>query len=748
MSFSRSDLLRRSDVLSGSIQGQRRAARVVGTLEARVLHMKEETRRAIDSYFFGSAAEYHRRVDRGYLASVLTRTKAEADVSIKDFEQFAAQWRSLVPVDTLTRAELLRRFAERFGDALASAPATLEALGGTTAEVLQAYEGAFGSPLALPDSPPPLSERSLDPRDQADWRRVPGGVTVYSEGDPPDALYLVVNGHLRLMGDSAGVNTRVWEYGRGDVAGEAEVLTDEPRMARLVAVRDTELIRVPKAAVLALALERPETLFRMNRALVDRLRGAAARPGAARRAHTFALLPAHEGAPVAELARGLAEALSRLGSTSRIDRRALDAHLPEGPGFDEEAYEAEVITWLSERENEHTYIVAEGDGDPASEWSQRCLRQGDQLVLVADADASPGGSFLDQFANAPGDPPDLLLVHNAGTARPRNTRAWLRAINPRFVYHWRRGDDDQAAHIARRLTGRAVAVVLSGGAARGYAHIGVMQALAERGIPVDLIGGTSMGAMVGGGFALGRDAETMRRQAIATASRRKLLDPTLPLSAFTAGGKVTRLLKRETEGERIENLWRPYFCVSSNLTRASEHVHTDGSLWHAIRASIAIPGIFPPVLAANGDVLVDGGSVNNFPIDIVRRREDVATIIAVNVAPARDRSEDFNFGPTISGWSTLFQRLRPSQPRAPGLFSTVMRANEIRGAALMRSPAFTGLADLVIEPPVEQFPLLQFSLCRPIIQCGYESAVTELDAWLANSGSSLLEGLGLAKEKR
>jgi len=737
MSTPGGEILRRDDVVSGSIQSQRRGARVMGSIESRVLHMREETRRAIDSYFFGRAAEYQRKVDRGYLASVLTRARAEDDVPLRDFERFAAQWRSLVPADPQTRAELLRRMQDRFGISLASAPAALEALGSESDEVREAYHTAFGAQFEL-EGAPPASEPSSDPLDAAAWIRVPGGGEVYRWNEPAEALYLVVNGHLRLLVGEPGAETVDWEYGKGDVAGEAEVLTGEPRMGRLVALRDTELVRVPQVAVLALAREHPETLLRMNRALVERLRGRTELT-ARRRAHTFALFPLHDHAPLQAVAEDLTVALDALGAVSRVDRQALDAHLPEGPGFDEEAYEAEVIAWLSERESANQYLVAQAERDPASEWSQRCLRQADQVILVADAVMEPDPNALARAAGA--TRADLLLVHPAGTERPHETRRWLKAVNPRFVYHWRLGDRAQAEHVARRITGRAVAVVLSGGAARGYAHIGAMRAIAERGIPVDLIAGTSMGALVGAGFAIGRDAAAMRRGAIATAQRRKLLDPTFPISAFTSGGKVTRLLKSETERERIEDLWRPYFCVSANLTRATANVHVQGPLWHAIRASIAIPGVFPPVLAGNGDVLVDGSAINNMPIDLARQREDVSTVVAVNVAPARDRPQAYRFGATVSGWTTLMRRFgRSSQSAAPGLFSTVMRANEIRGAALMRSPDFRNLADLIIEPPVEQFPLLQFAQCPAIIDCGYEAACAAVDGWLDEAGIQGLRG--------
>jgi predicted acylesterase/phospholipase RssA len=482
-------------------------------------------------------------------------------------------------------------------------------------------------------------------------------------------------------------------------------------------------------------------MHRMNRSLARRLSPSPrARDTAVR---TFALCPAHDGAPIEAVGATLLRAFSAIGSTALVNSADLEARLAYGGETDAAAFEAEVIHWLSEVEAQHRYVLLRAERDPLSDWSQRCLRQADRAFLVADAGRPPDFELLGAIEPAWRVRPDLLLLHPAGTARPRASHVWLDAVQPRLVYHLREDDTGQRASIARRLAGRGIGVVLSGGAARGYAHVGAMQALAELRVPVDVIAGTSMGALVGAGFALGRSAEEMRERAIASAARRRLLDPTLPLSAVTSGKKVSQLLYRETERERIEDLWRPYFCVSANLTRASAQVHHRGPLWKAIRASSAIPGIFPPVLAANGDVLADGGSVNNMPIDLMRERDDVGTVLAVNVAPLREQAHHYTFGASVSGWDALAAKLLHRGESPPTLFSTVMRANEVRGALLMRTKQFTDLADLIIEPPVERFPLLTFSACDEIIECGYSSASEALAVWLNGPGTAALEAAGV-----
>ena len=210
----------------------------------------------------------------------------------------------------------------------------------------------------------------------------------------------------------------------------------------------------------------------------------------------------------------------------------------------------------------------------------------------------------------------------------------------------------------RRVTGRGLGLVLGGGGARGFAHIGVFKALRECGIAVDLVGGTSMGAILSATFAMGLNYEDTLKLARQLASPLKLFDPTMPVVSFFASGKVTQVLERIYGDTQIEDLWMPCFCVSSNLTHAVAMVHRRGPLWQAVRASMAIPGVFSPILA-EGDLLVDGCVLNNLPIDVMQRLNHDGPIIAVNVFPDVDLLRDYHFGPSISGWQALAGKLNP-----------------------------------------------------------------------------------------
>ena len=202
----------------------------------------------------------------------------------------------------------------------------------------------------------------------------------------------------------------------------------------------------------------------------------------------------------------------------------------------------------------------------------------------------------------------------------------------------------------------------------------MIRAIEEAGVAVDLVGGASMGAVVAAGYALHGTARRSLRWPRRSPIPSKIYDRTLPLVSLMSGGKVLRLMKSLYGDRAIEDLWTPFFSISTNLTRARVDVDRRGPLWRAVRKSMSIPGVFPPIIE-EGDVIVDGGVVDNFPVERMASRADCGTVIGVNVAPAVDKVKPYRFGPELSGWQVLRSRVlrgrrgcapRPSSARSSG----------------------------------------------------------------------------------
>ncbi|HSH79270.1 MAG TPA: patatin-like phospholipase family protein, partial [Herpetosiphonaceae bacterium] len=442
--------------------------------------------------------------------------------------------------------------------------------------------------------------------------------------------------------------------------------------------------------------------------------------------------PAGAGAAPAGFAVRLAQKLAEHGPTLHLSSERFDAAYGKADAAqtdENDPTNLAVAGWLNDQEASHRYVVYETDAT-WSAWTQRCLRQADRVVLVGQAGraAVPGEI---EAAMRPAEPRarmELVLVQPEGNGRPTGTAAWLAERRVAAHHHLRMSSADDFRRLARRLAGRAVGLVFSGGGARGFAQIGAIRALEEAGLRADLVGGTSIGALIGAMYAMGADYAHLHKVAEALASPKRLLDRTLPLASFMASAKVTSVYRRIFDDARIEDLRRPYFCVSTNLTRAEPVVHEQGLLWEALRASTAIPGIFAPFLH-KGDVVVDGGVMNHFPVDLMRERCEGGMLIAVNTSPRSEKLRNYEFGSSISGWRVLRSRLNPLERtvRVPSIFSTLTRATEV--GSVYRLPFQEELADLLILPPVEQFRTLDFAAYAESIDVGYHAARQQIEAW-------------------
>jgi predicted acylesterase/phospholipase RssA len=228
----------------------------------------------------------------------------------------------------------------------------------------------------------------------------------------------------------------------------------------------------------------------------------------------------------------------------------------------------------------------------------------------------------------------------------------------------------------------------------------VLRALEEAGVPIDVVGGTSVGAIIGAFCALGlNDSERVERAVAGFTRSGSLVRPTLPLVAVSSGRRVDRLLAEHLGPGLIEDLPRRFFCVSANLTRAEEVIHDRGPLWPAVRASLSMPGIFPPVYS-DGDLLIDGGALDNVPVEIMRSRVGSGYIIAVDLSPDVEPLTTAPFGHGLSGWRVLGHRLNPFTPPRPfpNVFDILSRATGLPQVRQRRTALADDRIDLLLRP--------------------------------------------------
>ena len=572
------------------------------------------------------------------------------------------------------------------------------------------------------------------------WRDVPAGQTLMKQGESGDAMYLILSGRLRAyVEDESGESHAVRELGRGQIVGEMSVITGDPRLATVVTVRDSVLVRLAKSDFHRLLANSPQLSVVLTRQIIEHLQSRedlfrTARPV------TIALVPISAGVQAGEFAQRLAQHLARVGRVGVVDASTIDGDLDE-PGIarrdgDDPAAARRVSMRLNEIEAAHEFVLLVADDAPSA-WTLRCCHGADEVLLLADATQSPAlhptesRSLMRRDGRAEAAEV-LVLLHPQTTRCPQNTRAWLEPREVADHLHLRPALDADMARLARIESHTAVGLVFAGGGARGLAHLGVYRALEERGVNIDYVGGTSIGAIMAALVASnGGLAEVMR---IARKSFSK--NPTgdynlLPLLSLVKGRRLRRLIARALDelvgfDVDIEDLWKPYYCVASNYSQAREALIRRGNLGRAMRASLAIPGALPPVVI-DGDLLCDGGTFNNFPVDVMHHMRGVGTVIGVDLHTRKPRRFDIDEVPGT--WAMLRDRLRPylnRRYRLPSLLAYLMNVQILYSTS--RQALKRKLTHLYFNPPLERVGMMEWSRFDDIVQQGHAHAIGVLDA--------------------
>lgn len=548
-----------------------------------------------------------------------------------------------------------------------------------------------------------LARIVLDTRDtRASWFTLTEGDRLFSAGDPADTFYVLRSGRLGVFVPREDQPPQfVGVIHPGTPAGEMAMLAHTPHTAHVVALRDSEVIALPRTAFFDIVRTHPALMADVARVMIRRARqkGGNDDPSA------FAFVSAREK-PVRHFVTKVVQQIEAEGYRCAVIDRLARPHGRE---------------WFRTLETNHDFIIYVAEaGDPV--WATYCARQVDRIFIVGDPAIAPPP----QPAQRSGDTEyihqltDLILLHQADHPSTPATR-WLAAMRPHRWFHCREESLADAARIGRLVTNSATGLVLSGGGARAYAHIGVMQALRDRDIPVDFLGGSSMGALIAAGPALGWDQrELQERIKAAFVQSDPLSDIAFPLVAMTRAGKLSRLLREHFGDTAIEDMPLPFFAVSANLTSGRIEVHRQGSLTQALRGSVAIPGVIPP-LVRDGQVLVDGAVLRNFPSDVMRQ-VNRGPLIGSDVSQTRGVNAEQLENPP-SWWRWI---MSGAWKQGPPIVSILMRAATLSTSAELAEARAE--SDVLVLPRPEGVDIREWKTFDPVVKAGEQAANDALDA--------------------
>lgn len=614
-----------------------------------------------------------------------------------------------------------------------------------------------------------------------DWMEVEAGRAVYRQGDKSDCTYIVLNGRLRsVIRKDDGKKQLAGEYGRGDLIGVVEALTHQPRATTVHAVRDSELAKLPEGALTSIKRKYPQVVTRLIHLLGEKILGSLQQVNGPLAGHglglhttgskwdsgnpssnlsTVAILPVSEDVPLTAFTLELKHALSAVGPTLLLTSDNIKQRL--GSAALDSVHEYRLSSWLGQQEDIHRIVLYQSDYY-LTPWTQRCIRQADCILIVGVGEQEPTVGELEKMLEntAVRAQKQLILLHKEDGPPPSRTVDWLNMRSwcsghlhlccphrvfskrglPKLIEMYERVSQKPPdrhcdfSRLARVLTGNTIALVLGGGGARGCSQVGIIKALTEAGIPIDMIGGTSIGSFMGALFAEERSFNRMKIRAREwcmdmTSVFKKVLDLTYPITSMFSGAAFNNSISCIFKDKQIEDLWIPYFNITTDITASAMRVHTDGCLWRYVRASMSLSGYMPPLCdPKDGHLLMDGGYINNLPADVARSL-GAKVVIAIDVG-SRDETDLTNYGDSLSGWWLLWKRWNPLAERVKVLNMAEIQTRLayvccVRQLEMVMNNEYCEY----IRPPIDRYGTLEFGKFDEICDVGFQHGNTVFNVW-------------------
>jgi len=525
--------------------------------------------------------------------------------------------------------------------------------------------------------------------------RVPAGQWVLRQGERADRLFVVRSGRVEIV-DEGPPEVLVRVLRRGDVLGELALLGEGLRSASARARRDTELLTLDRESFETLIREAPEFALALTRELGARLASSLAPMASEALPRIIAVIGLDDGVDLGEVARGLAETLGRYGSVTTLHEGTLET--------------------IEQAEADVERLILVGGRTPDGAWTATCLSEADRLIAIASGESAH--AWLAHASSLDGC--ELLVF---GGSVPADTLARLGPRELQVVVDPARRFEAVAA-LGRRIAGRSPGVVLSGGGARALAHIGVIEELRSAGVHIDRVAGVSLGSLVAAATAAEYSSEGMyaafEQNFVRTNPTRDYVPPTY---SMLRGLKVRKLLEDAFGERRIEELALRFFCVSCDLIAREAVVHRAGRLSEALYPSLAIPGVFPPMATADRRLLVDGGVLDNLPVETMAS-SGTGPVIAVDVT---GRTGEFE-RPERAVLAPLSRTIRHAftgfEAQIPRLGETIVRSILVGSSDTVA--AARRHADVTITPSVDDIGLMEWKALPRARELGRRAALDAL----------------------
>jgi NTE family protein len=549
------------------------------------------------------------------------------------------------------------------------------------------------------------------------------GEILFKEGDSSDCLYILADGQLMaVLTTPEGKQKIVGIIEKGETVGELGALSNQPRSVTIRAATNCHILKFPQKEFEWFSKEYPSFVSHIINLIINRSQNTLKLISQKKLYQHIIIIKGYEQAPIDLFMQKLIE------NFADDPKFQLLKIIP--PNIN-------LALVIEEAESQNKNVIFELEENRFNELQHKLNHIGGIFVIVNGDKPRYLSKFALKMLNRTQTPfcnqYELVLLHADNIKIPQATSTWLNQASFTLHHHLRNNDNADYLRLLRFMFGKAIGLVLGGGGNKGWVDIGVIKALLDKNIPIDAIGGASVGAIVGACFNHGQSYEktfsNFKYLVEATSHLFSFKNLTWPLISLISGKKSTEALHTVFENILIEDLWRPYFSLACNLSTGKEVLHTRGLLWEKLRATAALPGVVPP-LVIDGELYCDGGVLNNLPVDCMRPLlGNESTIIAVSLMGHNEHIIHYNFPPIVPFRIGLMKKLRLGYKEYtfPPFFSTFLQALLLGSSSKERANQLA--ADIIIQPDLSGFRTLDVNVVKinDMIEIGYDSMIEQLE---------------------
>ena len=570
------------------------------------------------------------------------------------------------------------------------------------------------------------------------WVFLEDNSNLFNYGEKSDSFYLLVTGLLKAYIPKKGELIEVGEIYEGEVIGEMGILTNEARSASIFATRDSVVFKIDLEKANEIIMQYPLVLLQVATKIADRLRNVQ-HSNERHRTDIHSIVQLSKGKnhtnEIIKIGKSLIDSMNKFNRSIVVSSKdvneilnieSINAELERDkfyPALDD-------LVDNFTKENRYLLLLCDEEYTP---WTTWCLAISDKNIFVVEESVGVSNTELLNKMNLNEkdipihlhDEKQLIIYHQSKNSFPSKTSSIIEML-PKISnhYHMSINNKNDSDRVSRLIAKKGIGLCLSGGGAKGNAHIGVYKALIEHNIPIDAVCGTSAGGIVASLIAFGYDPETIISRLKETYKRKSFKEYTIPVTSIIATKKVIQDAIFLGNDMDIEDLWIPYFSIAVNISKSKLDVIDKGPVYKATRATAALPGILLPVIK-DTSFLVDGGLINNMPGDIMLKKYG-GKLISVSVSPQEDLDAKFNDFPNQSSYfiKKLLRMNKKFPHEIPGLSNILMRS--IFVASSNKIKEVIDLSDLFLDLQVKDVGLLEFEKIDESVEFGYEYAMKKL----------------------